>query len=107
MIVVTLVWDSEHGASDVRAQNVALRDIIEVERCTDEDSHFIYLFANATYLNEWRIAVANELSGLVKLRAIYPSTSDIQVFDEHGKADVWPDEVSIWDSQLDHLLSPL
>ena len=101
MIHIILEWDESSHYSDTFAAALAKAHIKTLELCYKNAFEDCIKFSNITYLNEWRIAIKEGLK--IKLTAKYPS-GYTQEFDRNGRSDVWPEEVSVFDRQLDRLL---
>jgi len=102
--MIILIYDHESGESDTKSQETAMEDIKEFIRSPGSCS---YRFGNSIYQNEWRIALKQRrIMGfaLFSLFNLKDGTLDVQEFDQDGKADHWPDQMSVWDHQLDQLI---
>lgn len=94
---IELVYSKLEGLSDTAAVERARQHIEETLRETEDK---MFYFGNVIYLNEWRISVRS----FPALNVSIDVYGQIIPIDTHGRLPSWPDELSVWDSQLDLLL---
>ena len=97
---VILNYDKTIGYSDYEAQQKAKQFI---DKASELDLLQVY-FGNEIFLNEFRIALKQ--GKISSLECLYERENKliVQMFDENGRADFWPKELTVYDTQLDALL---
>lgn len=110
MTNVTITFDDGAGCSDTKARRLG-RQLVE-KIYGGDGGDVEATFGNLAFLNELRIAQQEGyISELVVIgpkteaEMATPNDTTFVVTFVGGRADFWPEVLSVWDSQLDALLN--